>query len=114
MNARALLLVACVSCTTISSAQERVGLANSNYAGTTGMPLNPSSMVDSKAWLDFNLVGADAFAWNNFVYLSKNDFYFFRDVPSGNIPAPLYKMNGKEKHGVVNLRVDGPSFTLSH
>ena len=70
MNARILLLVACVSCTTISLAQERLGLANSNYAGTTGMPLNPSSMVDSKAWLDINLVGVDAFAWNNFVYLS--------------------------------------------
>ena len=114
MNARILLLVACISCTTVSLAQERLGLANSNYAGTTGMPLNPSCMVDSKAWLDINLVGVDAFAWNNFVYLSKNDFYFFRDVPSGNVASPKYKMNGKEKHGAINLRVDGPSFTLSH
>lgn len=113
MNARILLLVVCISCTTISLAQERSGLANSNYAGTTGMPLNPSSMVDSKAWLDINLVGVDAFAWNNFVYLSKDNFYFFRDVPSGNVPSPLYRMNGKEKNGVVNARVDGPSFTLS-
>lgn len=114
MNIRIHILVACVSCTTISSAQERLGLANSNYAGTTGMPLNPSSMVDSKAWLDINLVGVDAFAWNNFVYLSKDDFYFFRDVPSGNIPTPLYNLNGNEKHGAMNLRIDGPSFTLSH
>lgn len=78
------------------------------------MPLNPSSMVDSKAWLDINLVGVDAFAWNNFVYLSNNDFYFMRDVPNGNIATPRYNVNGKEKHGAINLRVDGPSFTLSH
>ncbi len=114
MNAKTLLIVAFALSVNTVFAQERLGLANSNYAGTTGMPLNPSSMVDSKAWLDINLVGVDAFVWNNFVYLSKNDFYFFRDVPKGNIPTPLYKMNGKEKHGAVNLRVDGPSFTLSH
>lgn len=114
MNVKNLLIVACMFGATTVFAQERVGLANSNYAGTTGMPLNPSSMVDSKAWLDINLVGVDAFAWNNFVYLSKDNFYFWNNVPQGNIPTPLYNINGKEKHGAVNLRVDGPSFTLSH
>lgn len=113
MNARILLLVACVSSATNAIAQERVGLANSNYAGTTGMPLNPSSMVDSKAWLDINLVGADAFAWNNFAYLSKGDFYVWDDVFSGNIPTSRYKLNGKERHAAGNVRIDGPSFTLS-
>ena len=114
MNARTLFLVACVSYTTSSFAQERLGLANSNYAGTSGMPLNPSSMVDSKAWLDINLIGADVFAWNNFSYLSKGDYYVWDDVFQGNIPASLYKTNGKQKHAAANVRVDGPSFTLSH
>ena len=77
------------------------------------MPLNPSSMVDSKAWLDINLVGADVFAWNNFSYLSKGDFYVWDDVFSGNIPTSLYRTNGKQKHAAANIRVDGPSFTLS-
>lgn len=114
MKTRINLLIATLCAAISATAQERLGLANGNYAGTTGMPLNPSSMVDSKAWLDINLVGVDAFAWNNFVYLSKDNFYFFRDVPSGNIPNPQYRINGKEKHGAVNLRIDGPSFTLSH
>ncbi|MCB9187405.1 MAG: hypothetical protein H6601_11765 [Flavobacteriales bacterium] len=113
MNAKNLLNVACIVGATTVSAQERVGLANSNYAGTTGMPLNPSSMVDSKAWLDINLVGADVFAWNNFVYLGKKDFYVWDDVFSGNIPTSLYRTNGKEKHAAGNIRIDGPSFTLS-
>ena len=78
------------------------------------MPLNPSSMVDSKAWLDINLVGADVFAWNNFSYLSKGDYYVWDDVFQGNIPTSLYKTNGKQKHAAANVRVDGPSFTLSH
>lgn len=113
MNAKTLFSVACIVGATTVTAQERVGLANSNYAGTTGMPLNPSSMVDSKAWLDINLVGVDAFAWNNFEYFSKNDFYVWDDILKGNVPSTLYRVNGKEKHGAVNLRVDGPSFTLS-
>jgi hypothetical protein len=114
MNVRILCLVACVSCTTSSFAQERLGLANSNYAGTTGMPLNPSSMVGSKVWLDINIVGADVFAWNNFEYLGKGDYYVWDDVFKGNIPTSLYKTNGKQNHAAANIRVDGPSFTLSH
>jgi len=113
MNAKNLLHAACILCAATASAQERLGLANSNYAGTTGMPLNPSSMVDSKAWLDINLVGADVFAWNNFSYFGKGDFYVWDDVFSGNIPTSLYRTNGKQKHAAANIRVDGPSFTLS-
>jgi hypothetical protein len=114
MNAKNLLSVAVILFVVAANAQERVGLVNSNYAGTTGMPLNPSSMVDSKAWLDINLVGADVFAWNNFEYLSRNDYYVWDDIFRGNIPTSLYRTNGKEKHAAGNVRVDGPSFTLSH
>ena len=114
MNTKNLLSVAVILFATTAFSQERVGLANSNYAGTTGMPLNPSSMVDSKAWLDINLVGADVFAWNNFAFLSRNDYYVWDDVFSGNIPTSLYHRNGKERHAAGNVRVDGPSFTLSH
>lgn len=114
MKTKELLSAACILGATAVSAQERVGLANSNYAGTTGMPLNPSSMVDSKAWLGVNLIGADAFVWNNFVYFSKDNFYFLRNVSQRDWVDPQYRINGMEKHGVVNLRIDGPSFTLSH
>lgn len=114
MNTKNLLLVVFILFATVSYGQERIGLANGNYAGTTGMPLNPSGMVDSKAWLDINLVGTDVFAWNNFSYLSKGDYYVWDDVFSGNIPTSLYRTNGKEKHAAGNVRVDGPSFTLSH
>lgn len=114
MNVKNLLSIAGLLVAFTAQSQERVGLANSNYAGTTGMPLNPSSMVDSKAWLDINLIGADVFAWNNFSYLSRNDYYVWDDVFSGNIPTSLYRTNGKEKHAAGNFRVDGPGFTLSH
>ena len=113
MKTKNLLFIAVSLFSTTAFCQERVGVANSNYAGTTGMPLNPSSMVDSKAWLDINLVGVDVFAWNNFVYLSRDDFYVWDDVFSGNIPVSRYRTNGREKHAAANIRVDGPSFTLS-
>lgn len=97
-----------------ATAQEKLGHANSNYAGTSGMALNPSSMVDSKAWLDINLVGVDAFAWNNYAYFPKSDFHLWSKLTAGETLNPQTILNGREKHGAINLRVDGPSFTLSH
>jgi len=42
-------------------AQEMQGLVNSNYAGLSGVIMNPSSMADSKLYLDINLVTANVF-----------------------------------------------------
>lgn len=50
-------------------AQEKLGIANSNYAGVTGLDLNPSSMVDSRLKWDVNIIGADIFLQNNYVYV---------------------------------------------
>lgn len=94
--------------------QERVGIANSNYAGTLGVPLNPSMLVDSKTYLDVNIIGLDAFVWNNYVFLSHQDFYFWNNVPNPeNFPDLRDNMNGTIKHGAINLRIDGPSATLN-
>jgi hypothetical protein len=98
--------------TLATSAQERVGVANSNYAGTLGVPLNPSSMVDNKVWLDVNIIGLDLFVWNNYTYYSKDDFYFWTNVPAGQMPDIRDNLDGSLKDATVNLRVDGPSATL--
>ncbi|MGD0711168.1 MAG: DUF5723 family protein [Bacteroidales bacterium] len=42
-------------------AQEMQGLVNSNYAGLSGVIMNPSSMADSKLYLDINLITANVF-----------------------------------------------------
>ena len=50
-------------------AQDRLGLANSNYMPVTTNLFNPSSLVDSYTWLDINVVGASVFFHNNFLYI---------------------------------------------
>lgn len=95
-------------------AQEMMGIANSNYAGTNGVALNPASMADSKTWLDVNIVGLDFYFNNNFAYLSKEDFYFWDDVldPS-NFPDVRRRDDMKFRRGLIQSRAMGPSFTLS-
>jgi hypothetical protein len=44
-----------------AEAQEMQGLVNSNYAGLSGVIMNPSSMADSKLYLDINLITANVF-----------------------------------------------------
>jgi outer membrane protein OmpA-like peptidoglycan-associated protein len=54
-----------------------LGTANSNYAGTNGISLNPSSMVGSRLKLDVNLLtGATAFD-NNYIYQPESQLKFF-------------------------------------
>jgi hypothetical protein len=50
-------------------AQEQFGSSFSNYTPTQSVFMNPSSMLDSKTWLDIHIVGAGTYAMNNMVYL---------------------------------------------
>ncbi|PCI94434.1 MAG: hypothetical protein COB15_14230 [Flavobacteriales bacterium] len=45
-----------------------MGIANSNYAPTNSVLINPSSIGDSKVYWEINLIGASAFIDNNYVY----------------------------------------------
>ncbi|MBL0045581.1 MAG: hypothetical protein IPP33_14655 [Flavobacteriales bacterium] len=51
-------------------AQEQIGIAHSNYAGTDAVPLNPARMSGQWSWMDINIVGADLFVWNDHVYVN--------------------------------------------
>lgn len=100
----------CVSVLTLNAAlaQESIGIANSNYAGTQGVHLNPSSIVDSKLWLDVHLVGAGAYVYNNYFYFP-NSTVFTNPLPAGQdrfVAGNVYR-------GDVNVDVWGPAFTLS-
>ncbi|MPL99171.1 hypothetical protein SDC9_45387 [bioreactor metagenome] len=56
--------------------QEMWGIVNSNYAGINSTMINPAGMVDSKYWLDINLITLDAFAENNSLYIPHEELYF--------------------------------------
>jgi hypothetical protein len=58
--------------------QEMWGLTTSNFAGSTGALLNPSSIVNSKLYLDINLVTVDAFFKNDYAYIHNEDYSLFK------------------------------------
>lgn len=58
-------------------AQEYLGIINSNYAGTIGTQLNPSSFVDSKLKFDINLLSVGGSFDNTFLYIPKDQLTFF-------------------------------------
>ena len=67
-------------------AQQRLGLAQSNYSPTSTFLQNPSSLVDSKVFCDFFIGGADFFIYNNYAYLPAKDFSFTNLLLKGQYP----------------------------
>jgi hypothetical protein len=59
----------CFLHTLFLQAQEQFGSSFSNYTPTQSVFINPSSMLDSKTWLDIHVVGFGAYTMNNFAYL---------------------------------------------
>src|SRR4051812_45083507 len=70
-------LIACCLLIFSAQAQEMFGIANSNYAGTYGVSLNPSSMVSSRLKLDVNLLAGDMAFDNNYIYQPESELKFF-------------------------------------
>ena len=98
-------------------AQEMLGIVNSNYAGSVGSIINPSSIVNSKLYMDINLITADIFAENNYLYIHKEDYKLF-DYLKREPQFPSYGKDNqafdhytdnKIKHAFSNIRIIGPS-----
>jgi len=99
-----------------STAQDMLGVINSNYAGVYGISLNPSRMVASRLYMDYNLLGFQGYLDNNYVYLERDDVYNL----VVNRQAPEYYSEENElrnyaifrdntdKYGYQNLKVMGP------
>lgn len=105
-----------------SKAQEMLGMTQSNYAGINTLMVNPSSMLNSRNWLDINLIGLDVFADNNYVFMPKEDFWIF-DLLSSNYVPPKYGKyerpimvadNSNLKNAYINQRLNLPSVMLAN
>ena len=102
------------------NAQERVGIALSNYGGINSVRLNPSQLVNSKLFYDVNFLSADIFLQNNFIFIHRADFRL-REMLSKN---PVFPTNEVKGEGVdYDASVDfinvfeqtdfyGPSFSI--
>lgn len=89
-------------------AQENLGIVNDNYAPVESRNINPSSIVDSKTWLDIRLAGINAYARNNFAYLPTWQPFNFSAAPT-----VAYDTTRKNIWGYTDLEVKGPAFTLN-
>lgn len=106
----------------VVSAQEMLGIVNSNYSGITGATINPAMPVTSPFYLDVNIISANVFVENNYVYLAKDEYRFKRFLESNPVfPTHgqdnnliLYDhYNRKDKEAFANVRVMGPSVSVT-
>jgi hypothetical protein len=97
-----------------------LGISLSNYAGSNGAFLNPSSIVGSKLYMDINLLTLDVFAENNYAYIHNEDFsignFLKKDpvLPSYGPDEMAFDHYDKSnlKNGYVQVLVRGPSAML--
>src|SRR6188472_2608795 len=55
----------------VTQAQEMWGYANSNYSGIMGLHLNPAKILGVPYEWEVNVLAADVFYDNNYIYLPK-------------------------------------------
>ncbi len=119
------IIIVLLSVMTITArSQEMLGIISSNYTGVNGVLINPSSLHNSKLYLDINIIGADVFHQNNYLYIAaeeynftnffKNDFNFpTHPTDNGAGDRPLYSIdNTSDKDAYSQVRVIGPSAML--
>jgi len=103
------------------SSQEKIGLTTSNYGGIYSSQLNPASTVYSKIFFDINILGANTFLENNFLYIHKKD-YRLGDFLSLNPKLPVigesgngvdYYRTSKPVNGYERIDVLGPSVSFT-
>lgn len=112
------LLSAVLFIAVTTQAQDMLGIRNSNYAGVTGLDLNPSSIVDSRLMFDFNLLTLGASIDNNYLFIPKDSLKF---LGISNIFDKIddkgymddYQFNGSGKDLYAGITIQGPSVMVN-
>ncbi len=102
--------------------QEMLGIVNSNYAGSNAILINPASLTNSKVYLDINVITANVFLDNNYLYIHNEDYSLGRYLKKdpvfpeyGDKDRPFDRYdNDKLKYAYSNIRVIGPSAMLTY
>ena len=114
-------IIAFLLCSSICSglsAQQNLGIQNSNYAGIQGALLNPSSIADSKLKWDLNIFSTNVVFDNNFLFVPKKEVNFlgFKQLIKGAIDLdlflPRYELSSPNKlyNATFATEILGPSF----
>jgi hypothetical protein len=100
------------------TAQQNLGIRNSNYAGIQGALLNPSSIADSRLKWDVNVLSAGEVFANSFLFAPKSSLPFFGvgRIIKGSIHEDLFFTHfnlqdpGKLYNLTFSAEILGPSF----
>lgn len=101
----------------VGRAQERFGVAHSNYAGTDATYLNPACPAGQWPYADIRFLGADLFVWNSLVAWSSREQRLLGEVRSGvgGVTGGELILRGAPRNvrGFEQANVLGPAFSLS-
>jgi len=87
---------------------QQIGLANSNFATTNAVLLNPSKSADPKVNFDMTLFGMSSFAKNDYIFTPRTSIDFSN---LGNVPI-LEDFEEQKKYGLYyELDIMLPSFS---
>lgn len=98
------------------------GFVNSNYAGITGSLINPTSILNSKLYLDIAPLGLHVNVENDYIYLARDEYKFSRFLtPGAQFPEHgeesrvFYDdFNPEVKNAYTEVRVFGPSAMFAY
>ena len=111
-----------ILCQVYTMAQDMLGVLQGNYSGIYAIGLNPSSMNTSRLYMDFNLIGVQSFATNNYAHIEKNEFYsliFKRELPDyytfeNELRYYNIYRDEMDKEGFQNGKILGPSAMVAY
>jgi len=94
--------------TRYTRAQEKQGIANSNYSPINSAFLNPSSTADNRTYMQINIVGLQTYVHSNLLYLPNFRLWDF------SFPHAVRDKSENNKYLIANGGLLGPSFFISH
>lgn len=111
------LMIACILVFANKKAlsQEFMSFAQSNYAGVTGLLIQPASIADSRYRTDMALFGINTSFNNNYVAI-KRDALFKTSVWNQENFGDDYliqNLDGKDKSGIFHMGIVFPSFMVN-
>ncbi len=99
-----------------SFSQDFLGYSNSNYAGVSGIDLNPATIADSRYKFDLTLVGFSFNVANNYIGLNKAGRKYLLKGDSSEFKKEKYltqRINSDRKSAFVGHQLIVPSFMIT-
>lgn len=94
----------------IACGQDNLGIAGSTRAPMNTLLNNPSTIVDSRAFIDINLAGISVFAQNDFAYLNGKSFSPAMFDTMTTVPM---NRNKGPYHAYADVMVQGPGVSFA-